>query len=344
LRYQFEFVCHEIGHANRKAGEERGFWTTETNFLPGRTFARLEDMNQQALLWATERMEQRPVGKSGLIPAKAFEHEAAFLAPLPAHLPAPYCTHTRVVDQYGYVAFDGNYFWTPGEGRGEVKVFQYADHLTLYRQRSRLIEYPLPARDVKNERFSPAGEPKPRRQPQQRHKDSRQEEQRLRAMGEEAAAHLDFVLSAPGLKRHHLVRKLFALSRETPREAFLKTLAHALHYRVTQGDAVQRIAWRFLTRGDAEAFVVEPEVDDAFRQRAAYQEGYLTDEPDLSVYDDQDESDEVVETDPAAPPGPETQPKQDEPKERAKKEDSPIEEGGPSASLPPATESEKDHE
>ena len=32
-RYGFQFICHEIGHSNRKAGEERGFWTTETNFF-----------------------------------------------------------------------------------------------------------------------------------------------------------------------------------------------------------------------------------------------------------------------------------------------------------------------
>src|SRR2546429_8517118 len=30
----FRFVCHEKGHANRKAGEERSFWTVETNFFP----------------------------------------------------------------------------------------------------------------------------------------------------------------------------------------------------------------------------------------------------------------------------------------------------------------------
>ena len=70
-RYGFQFICHAIGHANRKAGEERGFWTVETNFLPGRTFDSLEDLNAQGLQWATKRMEHRPVGKTGLIPAQA---------------------------------------------------------------------------------------------------------------------------------------------------------------------------------------------------------------------------------------------------------------------------------
>ena len=47
-QYGFRFVCHEIGHANRKAGNERSFYTVETNFFPGRSFATLEDLNRQA--------------------------------------------------------------------------------------------------------------------------------------------------------------------------------------------------------------------------------------------------------------------------------------------------------
>ena len=78
---------------DRKAGEERSFWTVETNFLPGRTFQDLEDLNRQALEWSTVRMEQRPQGKAGLIPAQAFEHERGYLTKLSAHLPAPYQVH-----------------------------------------------------------------------------------------------------------------------------------------------------------------------------------------------------------------------------------------------------------
>src|SRR5499427_10021159 len=81
-QYGFRFVCHEKNHPNRKAGEERSFWTVETNFLPGRRFQSLEDLNQQAFEWATVRMEQRPVAKSKLVPAHAFERERATLIAL----------------------------------------------------------------------------------------------------------------------------------------------------------------------------------------------------------------------------------------------------------------------
>jgi len=126
-QYGFRFVCHEKGHANRKAGEERSFWTVETNFFPGRHFQSLEDLNQQAFQWATVRMEQRPVAKSKLIPAQAFQQERSALIALPAHLPAPYCVHERGTDQYGYAAFKGNCYWVPGTKRQDVKVVEYSD-------------------------------------------------------------------------------------------------------------------------------------------------------------------------------------------------------------------------
>jgi hypothetical protein len=81
--YGFEWKAHEIGHHNRKAGKERNFWTVETNFFPGRTFGSLEDLNEQAFQWATDRYAKRPQAKTGLIPADAFEHEKPICSSCP---------------------------------------------------------------------------------------------------------------------------------------------------------------------------------------------------------------------------------------------------------------------
>ena len=128
-RYGFRFVCHEIGHANRKAGEERSFWTVETNFLPGRVSSRV---------WRTS-ISRRGVGhgaagttdpwpRAGLIPAQAFEQERAYLTALSPQLPARRTEpQRRDTDQYGYVPFQGNYYWVPGTERAAVKLLQYAD-------------------------------------------------------------------------------------------------------------------------------------------------------------------------------------------------------------------------
>jgi transposase len=291
-RYGFQFICHELRHPNRKAGEERSFWTVETNFLPGRTFESMEDLNQQAFEWATVRMHHRPASKTGLIPAKAFEHERNYLTALPPHLPAPYCSHERGTDQYGYLSFQANYYWVPGERREDVKVLEYADHLKIYQQRTCLAEYPLPPAGVKNAHFSPEGYPQPRHLPKHRKGGAQLEEKRLRDMGPDVAAYLDYALRTPGTQRHRFPRELLALSRKVTPAVFVQTVQRALQYRVLHLESLQRIAWFCMSQSNEYLPLadVHEDVDQDFRQRPAYLEGCLTDEPDLSLYDDPDQS------------------------------------------------------
>ena len=283
-QYGTRFQCHALGHANRKAGEERSFWTTETNFLPGRSFQSLEDLNAQALEWSTVRMDNRQQGKAGLIPAKAFEFERGYLVKLPAHLPAPYRKHDRGTDQYGYIAFAGNYYWVPGTDRNVLKVLEYSDRIKLYHARQCLIEYPLAADGVKNALSSPPGQPAPRHHPNNRRKPTAQEEKRLRAMSESLSAYLDFALAPKGIQRHGFLRKLHALSRKVTAELFVAAIERAHKYRITDIATIERIVALSMTQGSPSLPIVE--VDEAFRHRDAYLEGRLTDAPDLSIYDE----------------------------------------------------------
>lgn len=267
-----------------KAGEERSFWTVETNFIPGRTFKSFEDLNAQAFEWATVRIYHRPVAKSGLIPAKAFEHERSHLTELLPHLPAPYLVHERGTDQYGYVSFAGNFYWVPGTGRDDVKVLEYSDRLRIYRGRELLAEYSLPAVGVTNERFSPAGYPKPRHQPHNRRNPTVEEEKRLRGLAEVVGKYLDFALEPKGIQRHRFIRELFRLAQEMTSALFVKAIERALKYRITQIDVIRRIAQMYLTQGAPALPSVE--VDEGFLEREAYVEGRLTEEPDFSLYDE----------------------------------------------------------
>lgn len=281
-RYGFRFLCHEIGHANRKAGEERSFWTVETNFLPGRAFQSLEDLNAQALEWATVRMEHRPQGKARLVPAKAFEHESRYLIELPNHLPVPYLVHERATDQYGYAAFEGNYYWVPGTKREAVKVLQYADRLKLYQARECLAEYPLPADGVKNAKFAPPGQPQPRHNPSNRRRPTEEEEKRLRAIDERVGRYLDFALKPKGIERHRFLRGLFALSRRMSAGVFVRAIERALRYRIADLDTLERIALLLLDAPDHP--LPAAAIDESFRARDNYLEGRLTDAPDFSRY------------------------------------------------------------
>jgi len=282
-QYGFEFVCHEIGHANRKAGNERSFYTVETNFFPGREFANLEDMNRQAFEWATVRMANRLTGKTRLIPAQTFEYEQPYLKKLPGYVPAPYLVHERGTDQYGYASFDGNFYWIPGTKRHDVKVLQYAEHLMIYLNRKLLGRYPLPPDGVKNEQIPPEGQSKPPYKPKYRKKPTAKEENILRTAAEEINDYLDFAIKKGGKQKHRFIRGLYGLYRKIALEVFIKAVKRALKYRITDLKTVERIAMLQLTAGNFQLPL--PKIDQQLENRASYIEGCFADQVDLTVYD-----------------------------------------------------------
>lgn len=282
--YGFRFLCHARGHSDRKAGEERSFWTVETNFLPGRTFENLEDLNCQALDWSTVRMEQRPQGKAGLIPAQAFEHEQHFLQRLPPYLSAPYLILERSVDEYGYVAVDANYYWVPGTGRGRLTVLRYAGHLQIYVGGQFAIEYPLAAEGVRNQQFHPPDKPAAHAHPRHRPQPSDEEEKRLRALAPSVSAYVDFLLATPGHLRHQTLRRLWALSQRMSSELFVRAVERAHRYRIPDLKTLERIA--HLSLQETPGPLPLPAIDESFRDRPAYQDGALTEVPNLTQYDE----------------------------------------------------------
>jgi hypothetical protein len=297
-QYGFRFVCHEKGHCDRKAGEERSFWTVETNFFPGRDFESLEDLNRQAREWATVRMEQRPCAKTKLIPAQAFGQERPHLISLPAHLPPPYREHERGIDQYGYVAFAGNYYWVPGTERGDVKLFEYSDSLKIYQHRQCLVEYGLPADGVHNQLISPEGMPKPARQPHDRRRPTDEDEKQLRAFAPILASYLNVVLPTVGdRRRHRWIRELFALSRRMPQHLFLAAVERALRYGISDLETVRRIA-RLSIHQPGQLALFDLEVNDDLAEREAYQQGRITEAPDFSLYDELLQEPETLAEDP----------------------------------------------
>ena len=66
-------------------------------------------------------------------------------------------------------------------------------------------------------------------------------------------------------------------------ELFIKSVERAHHYQITSLATLERIALLYLEAGSGELPWVE--IDQSFRQREAYQEGSLTEPPDLSRYE-----------------------------------------------------------
>lgn len=284
VRYGFEFLCHELGHSNRKGGEERSFWTTETNFLPGRSFRNIADLNAQALEWSTVRMSLRPRSKTSLIPAEAFETEKPHLHEVFRDIPAPSRPHHREVNPYGHIEFNGNHFWVPGEHRFKVTVLEYPDRLDLYRNLELLHSYRLPGQDESGLRFKPTGEsaaalPKPRRR-----STTHLEEAELRLMGQGVCDYLDFILKqAKGVARPKFIRNLQILSRRITSQLFLKTVERAALYEITDFPTIENIAELLLRQDGCRLPVFE--VDPGLENRLAYQEGRVSGAPDFSSYE-----------------------------------------------------------
>jgi hypothetical protein len=119
--------------------------------------------------------------------------------------------------------------------------------------------------------------------PRHRKNGAEQEEKRLRALGAEVSAYVDYANRTLASQRHRFLRALFTLSRQVPQGAFVEALQRALTYRVVQLETVKRIAWLCLNQ--SQEHLPDVDLDENYRQRPAYQEGCLTDEPDLSIYD-----------------------------------------------------------
>jgi len=285
-QYRFAFICHEKGHSNRKAGNERAFYTVETNFFAGRQFDSLEDLNRQAFEWATNRMAARHIGKSRLIPSHAFEFEKAFLNRLIPEIPPPYIFDTRSIDQYGYISYDGNYYFVPGNSRFKVMVFEYSHHLVLYHNREKLITYPLPPNGVKNQTFKPKGAAQANRQPNNRKKSSAAEENKLRSLSKPVGLYLDFVHKQAGIKKHHFIRCLYGLSKKVALPVFSQSLERALKFGILDLQTIERICILQMKSGSYESLTTTTMSSESYRHRQSFIEGEFCDEVDLDRYDE----------------------------------------------------------
>lgn len=284
--YGFQWKAHRIRLANRKAGKERNFFTLQTNFFPGRTFGDLEDLNSKAFDWATRRFAGRPQAKTRLIPCELFEQEKPSLMKLPAYIEPPYQEHKRGVDQYGYVAIDGNFYWVPEKIHGKLTVIEYDKSISIYHNHRKLESYPLPAAEVKNKPFAPEGVAAPHQAPRGRKYGCKEEEAQLRNMDRLCCEYVDYVRSN-GCKIPHkpkFIRQLHRLAKKMSKTLFLKTVQRALHYHVDSIESVERIAEQ-LVRNEVQQLPDVP-LPDRYENRKSYQEGRFSSEADLKRYND----------------------------------------------------------
>lgn len=280
--YGFSWYAHAVGHANRKAGTERNFYTVETNFLPGRTFSSLEDLNNQAREWATQRYANRPQSKTRLIPSQLFKSERASLQKLPEFIHPPSQQHNRIIDQYGYIAFNSNFYWVPDKHAGTVSIVAYADHIDIYDSRhNKIITHTLFDELTKGQIREPdpqQGKKAQRCKPNNRKNDSKEEQEILRRDGEVVSSYLDFILSRQSgiAYRHRFIRNLYLLRKKTTQSLFTKAVERALHYKVNDISQINNIFAAILKQPLYE----KPShmISDNYKNRPEYMQGRFTSE------------------------------------------------------------------
>jgi hypothetical protein len=283
--YGFCWKAHAIGHADRKAGCERNFYTVETNFFPGRRFTSMEDMNSQGFDWATVRYAKRPQAKTKLIPLELFEAEKRALIKLPAYINTPYLFHKRRIDEYGYVSFNGNFYWVPQTvSATTVPVLQYAHHLRIMDGHKEAVRYDLAADGVKNAMIVPSGhDSTPRHTPRNRKQGCEQEEKRLRELGESVGSYLDMVQSPQSRIRQPaaFVRGLYGLLRQWGQALFVQVLKRAGEYHVYDRATLEHIAAQLVQIDAGDQSTDRDDIPHEYRNRAQYRHGEFSHENDI---------------------------------------------------------------
>lgn len=283
-QYGFQWKAHRIRHSNRKAGKERNFLTLETNFFPGRTFKDLADLNAQAHTWATGRFANRPLSRSRLIPSELFELEKPYLVKLPSHIEPPYQYHNRIIDRYGYISFDGNFYWVPDDRQGQVDIIRYENEIKIYKKHCLLSAYRLPAYHIKNQSFMPEGIKQQQYQPNNRKKGYAEEENKVRGLGAGCAAYVDFIKSTECAikQKPRFIRELYRFSKKMSLTLFRTSIERALKYRISRIDAIERIAGELMKKEIGHS--LDLTVSDGYEKRESYLKGRFSSESDLAAY------------------------------------------------------------
>lgn len=141
-RFGMKFRTRIPGDPNRNAHVERQFWTLETNFEVGRTFADLADFNAQLIAWC-EKKNAKYRTDLHAAPVTLFAAERPALKPLPRWIPEVVNVEERRVDVERYVRLHTNSYSAPAALIGQnVEVHETIRHVRLFHRHRLVAEHP----------------------------------------------------------------------------------------------------------------------------------------------------------------------------------------------------------
>jgi transposase len=274
--YNFSMDIAPRAYGQYKGKKERTFRYLNENLFNGRKFSSLEEFREVLAWWIpTHAMQQKHPRTQRLI-EQMLEEERPSLKPLPAR---PYDTRDvciRMVDPYGLVQYQTNYYPVPGNHAGEM-VYVCADHQRLEvldRRAHRLAEH---QRHPDGAGVKPAA-PDPHR----RRLDITLLLEKLISWGEIAhvfARRLQQKKRSPALELDYIL----GLQMRWSADDIVRALSHAMNYDAYDARAVERILEaRFKPR------TLQAQIADSTRARirelmrdSPVQQRSLTDYPSL---------------------------------------------------------------
>lgn len=229
--YDFTFVAHEKGDANRSAKVERDFDFIQKNFPKGRTFADDADLNRQAEEWCLKKNAGHDRRRQIWF-ARLFAEEKVHLKPLPAYRPLPpLWHHERRVDAQGFVCLDSNRYSAPNSHLGRLLTLKETmDTITLLDGKHELCVHPrIPDGDRGESRLPGHGRnPSRRRSPSAAH--PTQEETWLAERSSLLATYVAGLRRRVGRRFSHQLRKLYDLCHEYQVAEVEPVVARAIDY------------------------------------------------------------------------------------------------------------------
>lgn len=244
-RFGFLFRAHEKGDANRSARVERPFHFIEHNFLAGRTFADLADLNTQARTFC-DKVNATPKRHLHASPRELFAVEQSHLRPLPLFVPEVYALHHRLVDVEGYVNVHGHRYSVPYLLIGrQLEVRETKDRIDVYHGPRLVASHPKVFGRTFTRMTTPEHRPprgaRPSTQPSP-------EDQALALADPPVPAYAAALKQRRTGRGTLALRRLLALYREYPRAAFLQAVTLAQQYGLFDLDRLERLTLRVIAK------------------------------------------------------------------------------------------------
>jgi hypothetical protein len=244
-RFGFGFRAHEKGDANRSARVERPFSFIEGNFLAGRTFTDLADLNAHARAWCDKVNATYKDHLHGS-PRELFAAERAHLQALPLFIPEVYALHHRLVDVEGYVNVHGHRYSVPYLLIGrQLEVRETRDRIDVYHGPRQVASH----QKVLSRAFLRVTVPEHRPPRGQRPSMQPLPEEHLLAQADPPVPTYAAALKQRSAGRGTLaLRRLLGLYREYPRTAFLQAVTLAQQYGLFDLDRLERLTLRVIAK------------------------------------------------------------------------------------------------